>query len=222
MDLGNLRNTVLFKSMSEDELKECLKGCSARVSEYSKGTVILFSGEPADVLGLVLKGSVTVESNDVWGNRTVLSIVGKGQLFAETYAVLKDQVMLVDAVANEDCTCLMLSIKEAMKDTPSVPWKNKLMMNLLLISAHKNLTLSERRFHTSPKSARGRILSYLNTEALKAGTDEFDIPFDRQQMADYLNLERTNMAKELGRMQREGILRFRKNHFKLIRSGISD
>ena len=222
MDLENLRNTVLFKDMGKDELKECLNGCVARVSEYSKGTVILFSGEPADVMGLVLKGSVTVESNDVWGNRTVLSIVGKGQLFAETYAVLKDQVMLVDAVANEDCTCLMLSIKEAMKDTASVLWKNKLMMNLLLISAHKNLTLSERSFHTSPKSARGRILSYLNTEALKAGTDEFDIPFDRQQMADYLNLERTNMSKELGRMQREGILRFRKNHFKLIRSDISD
>ena len=84
-------------------------------------------------------------------------------------------------------------------------------------SAHKNLTLSGRSFHTSPKSARGRILSYLNTVSLQKRTAEFDIPFDRQQLADYLNLERTNMSKELTRMKRDGILECRKNHFRLIR-----
>ena len=86
-----------------------------------------------------------------------------------------------------------------------------------MISAHKNLTLSGRSFHTSPKSARGRILSYLNTVSLQKHSVEFDIPFDRQQLADYLNLERTNMSKELGKMQREGIIECRKNDFKLIK-----
>ena len=85
-----------------------------------------------------------------------------------------------------------------------------------MISAHKNLTLSGRSFHTAPKSARGRILSYLNTVSLQKHTNEFDVPFDRQQLADYLNLERTNMSKELGRMQREGIIECRKSHFKLL------
>lgn len=85
-----------------------------------------------------------------------------------------------------------------------------------MISAHRNLTLTGRSFHTSPKSARGRILSYLNAVSLQKHSVEFDIPFDRQQLADYLNLERTNMSKELGKMQREGIIECRKNHFKLI------
>ena len=85
----------------------------------------------------------------------------------------------------------------------------------MMISAHKNLALSGRSFHTAPKSARGRILSYLNSVSLQKKALEFDIPFNRQQLADYLNLERTNMSKELSRMQREGILSCRKNHFVL-------
>ncbi len=91
----------------------------------------------------------------------------------------------------------------------------KLTRNLMMISAHKNLALSGRSFHTAPKSARGRILSYLNSVSLQKKASEFDIPFNRQQLADYLNLERTNMSKELSRMQREGILSCRKNHFVL-------
>jgi CRP-like cAMP-binding protein len=99
---------------------------------------------------------------------------------------------------------------------PFSPWKEKLLKNLLLITSRKNLHLSGRSFHTSPKSCRGRLLSYLNAVSLQKGSSEFDIPFDRQQLADYLNLERTNMSKELSRMQKEGILECRKSHFKLL------
>ena len=91
-----------------------------------------------------------------------------------------------------------------------------------MISLHKNLALSGRSFHTSPKSARGRILSYLNTVALQKRTNEFDIPFDRQQLANYLNLERTNMSKELTRMKNDGIIECRKNHFRLLNCGDED
>lgn len=99
----------------------------------------------------------------------------------------------------------------------SSPWKEKLLKNILIISSQKNLVLSGRSFHTSPKSCRGRLLSYLNATALQTGSGEFDIPFSRQQLADYLNLERTNMSKELSHMQDEGLIEYRKSHFKLIR-----
>ncbi|MBR2807174.1 MAG: winged helix-turn-helix domain-containing protein, partial [Oscillospiraceae bacterium] len=81
------------------------------------------------------------------------------------------------------------------------------------ISAHKNLALSGRSFHTAPKTIRGRVMSYLNTVSLQRGSREFDIPFDRQQLADYLNLERSALSKELGKMQRDGLITVRKNHF---------
>ena len=216
MNIEMLGKTVLFKTMTEEEILLCLKELRSQEKKYKKGTVIMHAGSLTERMGLVLSGSVTIESNDVWGNCTILSHVGSGQFFAETYALLPGEVMLVDVRANEDCNILFVTVGGLFKSRISSTWKDKLTRNLLMISAHKNLTLSGRSFHTAPKSARGRILSYLNTVSLQKHTNEFDVPFDRQQLADYLNLERTNMSKELGRMQREGIIECRKSHFKLL------
>ena len=166
---------------------------------------------------LVLSGSVTIESNDAWGNRTILSHVGRGQFFAETYALFKDEPLLVDVRANEKSAVLFLRSGniQALMDQ-SAPWANKYMTNILMISARKNLMLSGRSFHTAPKTIRGRVLSYLNSVSLQKHSNEFDIPFDRQQLADYLNLERSALSKELGKMQRDGLIKTKKNHFVIL------
>ena len=216
MDTEKLKDTMLFHGMSDEEVRDCLTTLRASEKPYEKGRIILHAGTRTGHLGLILSGSVTIESNDLWGNCSILSHAGRGQLFAETYALLPEEVMLVDVRANENCRILFLTLGTLFRGLPVSSWKEKLTGNLLLISAHKNLTLSGRSFHTSPKSARGRILSYLNTVSLQKHASEFDIPFDRQQLADYLNLERTNMSKELTRMKRDGILECRKNHFRLI------
>ncbi len=216
MNTKTLKDNVLFKGLTDDEITDCLKELKAAEKSYKKDTLILHAGDVTKRMGLVLGGSVTIESNDIWGNCTILSHVGRGQYFAETYALLPNEVMLVDVRANEDCRILFLNVGGAFNS--SSEWSGKLTRNLLMISAHKNLTLSGRNFHTSPKSARGRILSYLNTVALQKHTNEFDIPFDRQQLANYLNLERTNMSKELTRMKNDGLIECRKHHFKLLRT----
>ena len=216
MDIDSIKENALFKNMADEVIQLCLEELKAQEKKYKKGTLIMQAGSLTDSMGLVLSGSVTIESNDIWGNCTILSHVAKGQFFAETYAILPNEVMLVDVRANDDCQILFITVGNLLKLNNTTPWKEKLTRNLLIISAHKNLALSGRSFHTAPKSARGRILSYLNTVSLQKGTNEFDIPFDRQQLADYLNLERTNMSKELGRMQNEGIIEFRKSHFKLL------
>lgn len=217
MNTKNLPKTVLFADMTEEEVTLCLTALKAREKVYPRDTLILHAGDRTERLGLVLSGSVTIESNDIWGNCTILSHVGPGQLFAETYALLPEEVLLVDVRANEDCCILFLKVGNLLQSS-SDTWQAAFIRNLLMVSAHKNLALSGRSFHTSPKSARARILSYLNSVALRKNASEFDIPFNRQQLADYLNLERTNMSKELGKMQREGILEFRKNHFRLSTS----
>lgn len=211
-----LKKSILFKGMTDPERDECLLTLNAHRKSYKKGDAILHAGNLTDQMGMVLSGSVTIESNDMWGNRTILSQVGTGQFFAETYALLPEEMMLVDVVANENCQVLFLHVGNMISKMQRAAWSQKLYRNLLLISSHKNLTLSGRSFHTAPKSARGRILAYLNTVSLKKHSTEFDIPFDRQQLADYLNLERTNMSKELTRMRRDGIIECRKNHFKLL------
>lgn len=211
------QNTVLFRGMNETEIDTALRELSAVEKHYRRGTTILHAGRTTERMGLVLDGSVTIESNDMWGNRTILSHVGKGQFFAETYALLANEPMLVDVTANEDCTILFLRIG-GLKQLMSARglWTQKLVANLLTISAHKNLTLSGRSFHTSPKTIRRRVMAYLNSVSLQKGTKEFDIPFDRQQLADYLNLERTALSKELGKMQKAGIISVSKNHFTIF------
>jgi CRP-like cAMP-binding protein len=208
--------------MDDDELDTALIALGAAEREYAKDEVILHAGSTTDMMGLVLGGSVRIESNDIWGNRTILSHIAPGQVFAETYAIVENAALLVDAVANRDSRVLMLSIGSAgfLRQDSSL-WRIKLTANILGISMQKNLMLSRRSFHTSPKSIRGRVMSYLSSVSLQTGSDEFDIPFDRQQLADYLNVERTALSKEIGKMKQDGMLTARKNHFRILKSGTS-
>lgn len=217
MDVMNseiLQRSMLFKGLSEKDVSASLDFLQAEEKKYRKGTDILHAGTLTDRMGLVLEGSVTIENNDMWGNRTILSHVGKGQFFAETYAYLPGEPMLVDVTANENCRILFLRTGNLHRSFPSgSSWVMPFISNLLSIAAHKNLALSGRSFHTAPKTIRGRVMSYLNTVAVQKGSREFYIPFDRQQLADYLNLERSALSKELGKMQRDGMITVRKNHF---------
>ena len=217
MNKDFLKKTVIFRGMNDDELDAALSALNSSEKKYTKDEVILHAGSITNMMGLVLEGSVRIESNDMWGNRTLLSHVGKGQVFAETYAMAKDEPMLVDAVANEKCRVLMLRIGPpgAYSQDPSL-WRLKLITNILDVFMHKNLLLAGRNFHTSPKSIRGRVMAYLNSVSLQNGSDEFDIPFDRQQLADYLNVERTALSKELGKMQKDGLITAKKKHFILL------
>ena len=217
MDIEVLQKIPLFRGMTENEITALLKSLNAREQDYEKNDLILHAGSKPGVIGIVLSGSVTILSDDIWGNRTILNHVEKGGIFAEAYALLEDVPMLVDVMANEGCSILMLEPKGILSSVESQnSWDYKFLRNLLLISSKKNLNLSGRSFHTSPKTIRERVMSYLNTLSLQNDNTEFDIPFDRQQLADYLNLERSALSKELGKMQKEGIIETRKSHFKLL------
>ena len=215
MDMQQLQKTMLFREMTDSEIAEALQVLEAHEKRYEKGETLLTAGSVTERMGLVLEGSVTIESNDAWGNRTIISHVGCGQVFAETYALLENEPMLVDVTASEDCRILFLRSGriQSLKNSPN-PWALKYITNLLTISMHKNLILSGRSFHTAPKTIRGRVMAYLNSVSLQRRSREFDIPFDRQQLADYLNLERSALSKELGKMQKEGLIFCRKKQSK--------
>ena len=216
MKTEELLHTALFQGLSTEEIESALRALSGMERRYRKEEILLHAGTAAPRMGLVLAGSVTIESNDLWGNRTLLSHAESGQCFAESYALLPGEPMPVDVVANADCHVLFLNLGGL--HAAHAPWARQLTENLLRISARKNQALSARSFHTAPKGVRGRIMAYLNTCSLQARSTAFDIPFDRQQLADYLGLDRTALSKELGRMGREGLIAFRKNHFEILKN----
>ena len=216
MDLPVLCRTVLFKGMTEDEVSCALLSLQAKTKDAKKGRALLHAGDFTDDLGLVLAGSVTIEGHDVWGNRVILGHVVSGEIFAEVYALL-DEPLQVDVIANEDCRVLFLHLgsAEALAGC-TASWASKFTANLLTVASRKNLHLAGRSFHTAPKTVRGRVMSYLNAVSLQAQSRDFTIPFDRQQLADYLNVERTALSKELGKMQKDGLIKTKKNHFLIL------
>ena len=212
-----LKKTMIFQGMDDNELTASLDFFRAYEQKFKKGSTILHAGDLTDKMGLVMEGSVTVESDDAWGNRSILSKVEAGGFFAETYAVLPKEPLLVNVIANEDCHILFLrigSLKQLQNNMEQ--WMIKFVSNLLMLSMHKNLMLSSRSFHTAPKTIRGRVMAYLNSVSMQKHAREFNIPFDRQQLADYLNLERTALSKELSKMKADGLIDYYKNSFKII------
>lgn len=210
-----LKSMLLFRGLSDSELRRSLELLNGSVRQYQKGEMVLNAGDRIPAFGIVLSGSVTVESNDLWGSCTVLSHVEQGGIFAEVYALL-DVSLPVDVNANEDCQILFLRAAALRVPKGEDHCLSQLTANLLQISLRKNLILSGRSFHTAPKTIRGKVLSYLNSVSLQQRSDEFDIPFDRQQLADYLNTDRSALSKELGKMKKDGIIRCRRNHFQLL------
>ena len=204
----------LFQGLSAEEWAALEQSGCLRTKSYHRQAVIFNAGAQVHALGVVLRGTVHIENLDLWGSKSILSGISAGQAFAETYAFCGEALM-VDAVAAEHCEILFLHTA-ALTDARIEPaLKDKLLRRLLAVSMRKNLSLSQRIFCTTPKTVRGRLLTYFSAQAARCGRMEFEVPFNRQQMADYLNLDRSALSKELCKMRDEGLLEFDKNRFVL-------
>jgi len=214
----NLKNHPLFQDLSESDLDQLYHAACMRSQFFEKNQMVFHAGDRICEVGIVQTGNVHIEMIDLWGNKSILSSIAPGQIFAETYAICR-KPLLVDVTAAAPCEILFLNL-EFLARSFSEPGscRDAIMQNLFAICVRKNLILSNRIFCTTPKTVRGRLLVYLSSESAKAGSTSFTIPFDRQGMADYLNLDRSALSKELGRMKKDGILDFKKNHFILYQN----
>lgn len=206
---------AIFHNIESEEYEDLLSCGCIRVVDYEKDSILFHTGDETEEFGVLLSGEIHIENIDLWGNRIILHNISIGQSFAETYAFCKVP-MMVDVIAVRDSRVLFVNLGMLLRPAnQEKSWYSKLLYNLLILSTNKNLAWSNRIFCISSKNIRTRVMIYLSAEAIKCGQKEFTIPFDRQQMADYLNVERSALSKELGRMQKEGILTFYKNKFHL-------
>lgn len=216
MNCGFLSETKLFGGIKAEEIKVALDCLSAYEKSFKKGEIIYRTGQTVTDMGLVEEGSVNITVNLYWGSSIILGNIEKGEIFAETYAAVSGKEMLCDAVAAEDCRVLFINVGKLLNVCKSTcGFHQKIIHNLLRISAMKNLNLSARMLHTAPKTIRGRLISYFSQMAAETGSREFTIPFSRQELADYIGVDRSALSAELSKMQKDGILTYRKNKFKL-------
>lgn len=207
MDVSLIARSPLFAGATEQEVSAMLKCLDATSRHYWKGSYVFRMGEKVTSLGLVLSGGVRIETVDAWGNATVLSHAGPGAVFGEAYACAPDEPLLVNAVATQDSEILFLEAARIAKTCPSsCAHHSRIVMNLLSVIARKNVQFSRRSLHTAPKTIRGKVLAYLSSQASLAQSKEFTIPFNRQELADYLGVDRSSLSNELSKMQKEGLL----------------
>lgn len=176
----------------------------------------MHTGDTVESIGLVLSGSVLIIQEDIWGNRQILSKAGPGQTFAAAFACAPGAVLNVSVVAQTPVTVMFLNVKRILTMcTAACSYHSRVIRNLLGELARYNLLLGEKVSHMGQRTTRAKLMSYLSNQAQKCGAYEFDIPFSRQQLADYLAVERSGLSVELCKMRDEGLLEFHKRHFVL-------
>lgn len=215
MDFAFLSKTPLFTGCTENEIEHMFSCLNHSLRKFHKDQYIYHVGQVVNDVCLVVSGSVQIENVDVVGNTSILGIVGTGDIFAESYACIPDQAMLVDVKACEESEILFINVPSLFSENTSCSHGAKLVQNLLRIGSRKNVALSMRIFHSAAKTIRGRLVSYFSEQVSVQGSNQIEIPLDRQQLADYLGVDRTALSKELGKMRDEGLLTFHKNQFNL-------
>lgn len=213
-----LKNTSIFKGIERNEMREMLSCLGARKEKYKKDDFVLWEGSTVKSLGLLLTGEILVIQEDFWGNRNIIAVLGRGQCFGETFACAPGSVLNISVIARENAEVLFLNVQQLMMTGAACSAHyNLLIRNLLTDLAEKNLRLNEKVSHLSQRTTRAKLLSYLSAEAKKHGAATFSIPFSRQQLADFLSVERSGLSVELGKMQRDGLLEYHQNKFALQR-----
>ena len=211
-----LKGCPFFTGMSDQEILAVLHCMDAGVKKVDRNAYIFRAGESTESMGLVLHGSVLVIQEDLWGHRNIMAKVLPGDFFGESYAATPGSVLNVSVVANEDTEILMLNVNHLLTTCQnSCTHHSRLIRNLVSVLAGKVLQWDSKITHISKRSTREKLLSYLSSESIRQGKLAFDIPYDRQQLADYLSVERAAMSAELSKLKKEGILDTQKNHFVL-------
>ena len=190
---------------------------AARVVEYKKDNYIYMSGSTMSEIGIVLSGSVIIIKEDYWGNRTIISRMSASDMFAESFAFTAGEKLSISVVAAENAEILFIDCKNIINiETSPFGFHTILINNMVRILAGKNVMLMQKIDHLSCRSTRDKLLSYLSAQALEQKCKAFTIPYNRQELADYLCIDRSAMSSELGKLRDEGILTFHKNSFELL------
>ena len=211
-----LKRTQLFAGVGEESLSAMLSCLGARSCSYQKGEYVLRQGAHLSDILVLVEGELHIQKDDYWGNRSILGHIAAGEMFGEAYVGPDSGGLLNDVVAIADSVVLFFNAQRVITTCPAAcPFHGAVVQNLFYAISEKNRKLVQKLGHMSQRSTREKLISYLSEEAKRHNSARFSIPFNRQQLADFLSVDRSAMSKELCRMRDEGMLQFERNHFVL-------
>ena len=208
-----LKETPLFAQFTDEEIELVFSSFAYSTKKFDKGSRIFSAGQKITSIALVLSGSVHVQQLDWWGNLNIIKEIKIGEIFGEAFATMKDEPLPNDVVASSDCEILFLDMHNLFSNSNI---NIKLIQNLYCISSAKNRFLTKKVRYLSCRTTRDKLMAYLSEQAKAKKSNIFDIPFNRQELADYISVERSAMSAELSKLKKEGLIDFQKNHFILL------
>ena len=212
-----LKRTKLFSGVGEEDISSLLSCLGARKKEYKKGEYILREGEHIRDIFILVEGKIHIQKDDYWGNRSILSVISVGEMFGEGYAALESGALLNDVVAVEVSSVIFFDVKRILTTCSSAcRFHNMIVQNMFFAISDKNRKLVQKLGYMSGRTTRTKLISYLSEEAKRQGSSSFTVPFNRQQLADYLCVDRSAMSNELCKMRDEGMIKFEKSRFELL------
>ncbi len=215
--IGILKHTKLFSGVSESDIEAMLTCLNAQVRDYDKGEYIFRQGEHLENICVLLSGCVHIQTDDYWGNRSIISEVGVFEMFGESYAVHSSTAVLNDAVATTHSTVAFFNVNKLMTVCQSAcRFHSLVIQNLLITLSGKNRQLVQKLTHMAKRTTREKLISYLSYHSKLNSSNSFSIPFNRQQLADFLSVDRSAMSNELCKMRDDGLITFDKNNFTLL------
>ena len=212
-----LKRTQMFSGVGENEIESMLSCLGARLYEFSKGEYVIRQGERLSDIIVLADGNLHIQKDDYWGNRSILDQISVGEMFGEAYVAPDSGTVLNDVVAVEKSMVIFFDVKRILTTCSSAcRFHNLVVQNMFFTISEKNRKLVQKLGHMSKRTTREKLISYLSEEAKKQKSSKFTIPFNRQQLADFLSVDRSAMSNELCKMRDEGLIEFEKNNFKLL------
>ena len=212
-----LHGCPLFDGIDSADLSAMLACLGARQISAKKGHALFREGDPAVYVGIVLSGSVQLIREDFYGNRSIVAHLGPRQLFGESYAFSGVPALPVSIIADEDTEALLLDSRRiSVCCSNACAFHSQVIINLLHLVAVNNLILHQKIQITAKRTTREKLMAYLLNQAKLQGSNVFTIPYDRQALADYLEVDRSGLSAEISKLRREGILESEKSTFRLL------
>jgi len=212
-----LKRTQLFAGVGDEEIASMLSCLGARLYTYKKGEYVFRQGEHLNDIIVLVNGNLHIQKDDYWGNRSILSQIAVGDMFGEAYVAPESGALLNDVVAVEDSEVIFFDVRRIITTCSSAcRFHAMVVQNMFFAISEKNRKLVQKLGHMSKRSTREKLISYLSEEAKRYNSASFTIPFNRQQLADFLSVDRSAMSNELCKMRDEGLLEFEKNQFRLL------
>lgn len=212
-----LRKCPLFNEIEDENLMKMLSCFGAKVEFFDKKYTIFAEGNPATYIGIMLSGSAQIAQVDYFGNRSILSTIASSEVFAEAFACAEIRSLPVSIIANEPCEVMLIDSSHILHTCSNhCGFHQQLIFNLMKDLASKTIMFQQRIEITSKRSTREKLMTYLILQARKVSSDSFDIPFDRQELADYLEVDRSGLSVEISKLRKEGIIENHRKHFVLL------